>query len=46
MPATASAPVVFSELLREARQRFGIKRFRPGQREILEAVFEGRSVLG
>ncbi len=46
MPATASAPVVFSELLREARQRFGIRRFRPGQREILEAVFEGRSVLG
>ena len=46
MPATASAPVMFSELLREARQRFGIRRFRAGQREILEAIFEGRSVLG
>lgn len=30
----------------EAKQRFGIRHFRPGQREILEAVFSGRDVLG
>ena len=29
-----------------ARKRFGIKGFRPGQKEILEAVFAGRDVLG
>lgn len=29
----------------EAKERFGIKRFRPGQREVLEAVFAGRNVL-
>ncbi len=29
-----------------ARERFGIKGFRPGQKEILEAVFAGRDVLG
>ncbi len=34
------------EALAEARKHFGIKGFRPGQREILEAVFEGRDVLG
>jgi ATP-dependent DNA helicase RecQ len=31
---------------RVARQRFGIDRFRPGQRELLDAVFAGRDVLG
>ena len=31
---------------RVARQRFGIERFRPGQPELLRAVFEGRDVLG
>lgn len=29
----------------EAKQRFGIKRFRSGQREALEAVFQGKNVL-
>jgi ATP-dependent DNA helicase RecQ len=38
--------VPWKELLREARARFGIRSFRPGQREILEAVFQGRDVLG
>ena len=33
------------ELLKEARERFGIRRFRPGQREVLEAVFAGRNAL-
>lgn len=30
----------------EACRRFGIKRFRSGQKEVLEAVFNGRNVLG
>ena len=30
----------------EARERFGVKHFRPGQREILQAIFSGHSVLG
>ena len=38
--------VPWQAVLREAQQRFGIKRFRSGQREVLEAVFHGRSVLG
>ncbi len=33
-------------VLGEARKHFGIKGFRPGQREILEAVFAGKDVLG
>ena len=33
------------ELLQAARDRFGIKRFRPGQREVLESVFQGRDTL-
>ena len=42
----ATEPVPWAAILREARQRFGIRGFRPGQREILEAVFRGRDVLG
>ncbi len=42
----APAPEIPWDLLhREARERFGIRRFRPGQREVLEAVMTGRSVL-
>jgi ATP-dependent DNA helicase RecQ len=29
-----------------ARQRFGIARFRPGQRELIEAVLKGESAIG
>jgi ATP-dependent DNA helicase RecQ len=32
--------------MREARSRFNIRGFRAGQREIIEAVFRGRDVLG
>ncbi|MGI8772943.1 MAG: RecQ family ATP-dependent DNA helicase [Acidobacteriaceae bacterium] len=32
-------------LHREAKERFGIDRFRPGQREVLEAIFCGHSVV-
>lgn len=35
-----------ARVLAEARKRFGIRAFRPGQREILEGVFAGRDVLG
>ncbi len=41
----AAAAVPWSALHREARERFGIKHFRPGQREVLEAVFSGRNTL-
>ncbi len=37
--------VPWSELHREARERFGIRHFRPGQREVLEGVLTGRNVL-
>lgn len=44
------APTINTSLPRnaiaEAKSRFGIKGLRPGQREVLEAVFAGRDVLG
>ncbi len=30
----------------EARERFGVEHFRPGQRDVLEAIFKGQDVLG
>lgn len=33
------------DLLQQLRQRFGFDGFRPGQREVMEAVLEGRDVL-
>jgi ATP-dependent DNA helicase RecQ len=33
-------------LLRVARQRFGIRDFRPGQCELIEAVLQGRDAIG
>ncbi len=44
--AAPSKRVSLKEALAEARKHFGIKGFRPGQREILEAVFAGQDVLG
>ncbi len=41
----APEPISFKSFLKEARTRFGIKSFRPGQREVLESVFAGSSVL-
>ena len=38
--------VAWGAILRMAQERFGIKRFRSGQREVLAEVFGGRSVLG
>ena len=39
-------PVPWPRILKEAKSRFGITDLRLGQREVLEAVFRGRSVLG
>ena len=44
--AAAQPTVAWPKILQEAQKRFGIKRFRSGQREVLEEVFAGRSVLG
>jgi ATP-dependent DNA helicase RecQ len=42
-----SQPVIpWAAILHEARTRFNIRGFRPGQREIIEAVFRRRDVLG
>ncbi len=45
MPASSKAEVPWARILHEAQRRFGIKRFRPGQREVLESVFKGRNTL-
>lgn len=45
-PPLKDAPVPWTRMTHAARARFGVQRFRPGQREILEAVFAGRDVLG
>ena len=34
------------QLADEARERFGVEEFRPGQREIIEALLDGKDVLG
>ncbi len=44
--ATTSQPVPWAKVLEQARLRFGIKKFRLGQQEVLEGVLSGRSVLG
>ena len=33
------------DVLKQARQHFGIERFRPGQREVLDSVFAGRDTF-
>jgi ATP-dependent DNA helicase RecQ len=44
-PTQAPATIPWAEILREAKRRFHIQRFRPGQREVLESVFRGRNTL-
>ena len=39
------APVSWPAVLHQAQQRFHIRRFRPGQREVLDAVFQRKNVL-
>jgi ATP-dependent DNA helicase RecQ len=41
-----SAHLKLQEITTLARERFGIRHFRPGQREILQAVLQGKNVLG
>jgi ATP-dependent DNA helicase RecQ len=36
----------WAELVQQARSHFGIRRFRPGQRELIERVLEGRDAIG
>ncbi|WP_438000799.1 ATP-dependent DNA helicase RecQ [Sorangium sp. So ce185] len=36
----------WQEIRHMARERFGVKTFRPGQRELIEAVLAGRDALG
>ncbi len=40
------ADVYWPKLSREAKERFGITRFRPGQQEIIQRVLAGQDVLG
>jgi ATP-dependent DNA helicase RecQ len=42
----SSASIPWAGIIREARKRFNVRGFRAGQREILEAVFNRRDVLG
>jgi ATP-dependent DNA helicase RecQ len=46
MPRTRQSTPDWSAIEREARRRFGIPAFRPGQRELLDAVFARRDALG
>lgn len=39
-------PIDWAALRAEAQRRFGVREFRPGQRELIEAVLAGRDVLG
>ncbi|MDP9150325.1 MAG: RecQ family ATP-dependent DNA helicase [Myxococcota bacterium] len=45
-PASGRLKVTWTRLRREARARFGIGSFRPGQMEVIESVFHGRDVFG
>ncbi len=38
--------VTWDDVCTVAEERFGVKRFRPGQRELIEAVLAGRHALG
>jgi len=46
MPASRTRTIPWARIERTARERFGVRAFRAGQREILEAVLAGRDVLG
>jgi ATP-dependent DNA helicase RecQ len=44
-PQSQPAEIVWPKILHTAQQRFGITRFRPGQREVLESVFRANNTL-
>jgi len=39
-------PISWADIRAEAARRFGVTRFRPGQRELIESVLAGRNALG
>ncbi|HEY2733462.1 MAG TPA: DEAD/DEAH box helicase, partial [Polyangiales bacterium] len=43
---TKPARIDWPAVLRQARNRFGIHGWRPGQRELLEAVLQGKDAIG
>jgi len=43
---TASTVLDWSLLAQRARESFGIRRFRPGQKDLIEAVLKGQDALG
>jgi ATP-dependent DNA helicase RecQ len=45
-PSHVAGPLTRPQLVDLARRRFGVKRFRPGQLELMETVLRGESVLG
>ncbi len=45
-PAPRATKISWPKILQAAQQRFGIERFRSGQKAVLEQVFAGHSVLG
>lgn len=46
LPASEPLPPAPGRLLALARERFAVRRFRPGQRELIEAVLRGQNALG
>jgi len=42
----SNTSIPWSELEREARTRFGVRKFRPGQRPLIEAVLSGQDAVG
>jgi ATP-dependent DNA helicase RecQ len=44
-PQSQPAEIIWPKILHTAQQRFGITRFRPGQREVLESVFRANNTL-
>src|SRR4051812_3334490 len=45
-PSHIDGPVNRADLIKLARQRFGLKRFRPGQLALMDAVLAGQNALG
>jgi ATP-dependent DNA helicase RecQ len=46
METSAKSRPSWEQLQAEARRRFGVRRFRPGQAEIIQALLQGRDVFG
>jgi ATP-dependent DNA helicase RecQ len=46
MRSGATGAVDWEQVRAEAAERFGVRRFRPGQRELIEAALSGRDAIG